>query len=154
MIRYWLMKTEPEVFSIEDLRREKTSPWEGIRNYQARNYLRDHVQKDDQVFIYHSNAKPTGIAGTAVVVKTAYADHTALDPKAPYYFPKATPENNPWVMVDVRYETRCREIITRDQLRETRGLENMVVLKNGRLSIQPVSPQEFKIITEKFSFYK
>jgi len=146
-MNYWLMKTEPNVYSIQDLKKEGTTFWEGVRNYQVRNLMRDDFKKGDFVFIYHSNAKPPGIAGIGIVSKEAYADKTALDPSSKYYFPKATLEKNPWVGVEVKFKKCFKQEISLDSLKSTKGLENMLVNKKGmRLSVQPVTPLEWQII--------
>jgi len=146
------MKTEPEVYSIDDLKRDKEEPWEGIRNYQARNFMRDDMKLGDGVLIYHSNSKPSGIAGTATICKEAHPDTFALDPKSKYFFPKATPEKNPWVMVKVKYKGTFKNIISLEDIRATKGLEEMLVIRKGsRLSIQPVTKKEYELILKKFS---
>ncbi|MGE0101410.1 MAG: EVE domain-containing protein [Blastocatellales bacterium] len=149
-MKYWLMKSEPGSFSIEDLKKspKKTTCWDGVRNYQARNFMRE-MRKGDGIFFYHSNADPTGIVGTAEVVKTAYPDHTALDPKDKHYDPKSTPENPIWEMVDIRFVRQFVETITLDELRQITGLESMELLRKGsRLSVQPVSEKEWAIISK------
>lgn len=143
----WLMKTEPEVLSIEDLKKSKTNCWDGVRNYQARNYMMKEMQLNDQILFYHSNANPTGIAGLARVTKTSYPDHTQFDPKSEYYDPKATREKPRWFMVDVGYVDSFKTILTLDDLRRYKELKEMVVLKKGnRLSITPVAKKEYDFI--------
>ncbi|MFN7999660.1 MAG: EVE domain-containing protein [Acidobacteriota bacterium] len=145
-MRYWLMKSEPESFSIDDLARAKkqTTSWDGVRNYQARNFMRE-MQIGDQVFFYHSNANPPCIVGLAEIVKTAYPDHTALDPRDHHYDPKATPENPIWEMVDIKLVRKFAVPLALDDLRQVRGLEKMELLRKGsRLSVQPVSAAEWK----------
>ncbi|MBL8167553.1 MAG: EVE domain-containing protein [Acidobacteria bacterium] len=145
-MRYWLMKSEPESFSIDDLARAKkqTTSWDGVRNYQARNFMRE-MQIGDQVFFYHSNANPPCIVGLAEIVKTAYPDHTALDPRDHHYDPKATPENPIWEMVDIKLVRKFAVPLALDDLRQVRGLEKMELLRKGsRLSVQPVSAAEGK----------
>jgi predicted RNA-binding protein with PUA-like domain len=146
MPRNWLMKSEPEVFSIEDLRREKRTSWEGVRNYQARNFMRDEMRIGDRVFYYHSNADPTGIAGLARVARTAYPDPSARDPESDYYDPRASDEDPRWYMVDIEFEEAFPRIITLDELRRTPGLEAMLVINKSRLSVQPVTDDEFAIV--------
>ena len=149
-MKYWLMKSEPGSFSIEDLKKspKKTTCWDGVRNYLARNYMRE-MRKGDGIFFYHSNSDPTGIVGAAEVVKTAYPDHTALDPKDKHYDPKSTPENPIWEMVDIRFVRQFVETITLDELRQVTGLESMELLRKGsRLSVQPVSEKEWGIISK------
>ncbi len=140
------MKSEPESFSIDDLARAKkqTTSWDGVRNYQARNFMRA-MQIGDQVFFYHSNANPPCIVGLAEIVKTAYPDHTALDPRDHHYDPKATPENPIWEMVDIKLVRKFAVPLALDDLRQVRGLEKMELLRKGsRLSVQPVSAAEWK----------
>ncbi len=144
---YWLFKSEPDVFSIDDLKANKTTFWEGVRNYQARNLLRDTIKKGDLVLYYHSNAEPSGVAGIAKVCRTGYPDHTAFDPKTHYYDEKSDPNNPTWYMVDVEFVEKFDELIPLGKLKETPGLEDMMVTKRGaRLSVQPVSENEWKII--------
>lgn len=143
------MKTEPETFSIDDLqnRPEKTEGWDGVRNYQARNFMRDSMRLGDGVLFYHSSTKAVGVAGEAAVASAALPDLTALNPKSPYFDAKATPDKNPWVMVKVRFVRKFASIVPLELLRRTPGLEDMQLLRKGmRLSIQPVSPEEFKIV--------
>ena len=110
--KYWLMKSEPNVYSIDQLRKEGTSCWEGVRNYQARNFMRDDMKEGDLVFFYHSNAKPTGIVGLAQVVKEAYPDHFAWDKNSKYFDEKSSPDNPRWFMVDVGFVEKWKEPIT------------------------------------------
>jgi predicted RNA-binding protein with PUA-like domain len=148
--RYWLFKTEPTSFSFDDLMNTpgRTTAWDGVRNFQARNTLRDQVKPGDLVFIYHSSADPTGIAGIAEVVRGGYPDPTAFDPKDSHYDPKSKPDSPSWYLVDVRAVKPLPRLITLDELRKVKGLEKMVLLQRGsRLSIQPVRPEEWEIIT-------
>jgi predicted RNA-binding protein with PUA-like domain len=148
-MKYWLVKTEPSVFSWDDLQKlpHQTSPWEGVRNYQARNFMRDEMKLGDRVFFYHSVAKPLAIMGIAQVVKEAYPDPFAFDPKSDYYDPKSSPENPRWVMVDLQFESAFTPPITLDKLKQTSGLEEMMLLRKGsRLSVQPVTAQEWEIV--------
>ncbi len=145
--RYWLMKSEPDVYSISDLEREGRAEWDGVRNYQARNFMRDDMKVGDGVLFYHSNAKPPGVAGVARVCRTGYPDHTALDPQSDYHDPKATDDNPRWYMVDVEFVEKFPELVALDTLKQTAGLEAMMVTKRGmRLSVQPVTRQEFDIV--------
>ena len=147
-MNYWLMKSEPDVFSIEDLsqRPKKTEPWDGVRNYQARNFMKE-MKKGDLILFYHSNAKPIGIAGIAEVSKSAYPDHTSWDKKSKYYDPKSTKENPRWFMVDVKFKQKFDHIITLDELKEQKPLKEMRLLAKGnRLSVMPVQEKEFKHI--------
>lgn len=146
--RYWLLKSEPDCYSIDDLQRDGQTFWSGVRNYQARNFMRDDMKVGDGVLFYHSNAEPPGVAGLAEVVREGYGDFTALDPGDDHYDPKATPENPIWTMVDVKFVRKFVEPIPLPELKETPGLEEMVVTKRGsRLSVQPVSEEEWTIVT-------
>jgi predicted RNA-binding protein with PUA-like domain len=147
--RYWLMKTEPETFSIQDLQKRphQTEPWDGVRNYQARNYMRDDMRVGDEVLFYHSSCTPAGIVGIAVIDKAASQDPGALNPHSKYYDAKATPDKNPWVLVHVRFKKEFKPMVTLQELHQVPGLEKMLVIKKGmRLSIQPVTSEEFAII--------
>lgn len=149
-MNYWLMKTEPSTFGVDDLakRPKKTAMWDGVRNYQARNMLRDDFRKGDQAFLYHSSCEVPGIAGIVEVVRTAYPDPTAFDKK--HVKNKGSDrENSPWVVVDVQLKRRLKRVITLDELRkhETRELDGMLLLKRGnRLSITPLSAAHWKFI--------
>jgi predicted RNA-binding protein with PUA-like domain len=143
------VKSEPGTFSFDDLlaRPKKTTHWDGVRNFQARNTLRDLMKKGDLVFFYHSSADPTAVVGVAEVVKEGYPDGSALDPKDSHYDPKSTPENPIWYMVDLRAVEAFKKPVTLAELRETKGLEKMVLLQRGsRLSVQPVTAKEWEII--------
>ena len=147
-MRYWLVKSEPTSFSIDDLAKapKKTTCWDGVRNYQARNFMRE-MAKGDQVFFYHSNAEPPAIVGIAEVVKTAYPDHTALDPNDHHHDPKATPEKPIWEMVDIRLVRKFAQPLGLDELRAVAALQKMELLRRGsRLSVQPVTAAEWKAI--------
>jgi len=148
MSSYWLLKSEPSVFSIDDLANSprQTTCWEGVRNYQARNFLRA-MAVGDQAFFYHSQADPPAIVGIVMVVKAAYPDHYAWDPKSPYFDKKSSRDHPRWLMVDVQLSKTFLRPISLDALRGIKGLENMELLRKGsRLSVQPVGPQEWKII--------
>ena len=146
-MKYWLMKTEPDVFSLDDLKAAGTEPWDGVRNYQARNLMRDQMEIGDRIFIYHSRAKPMGIVGEARVASKAYPDPTQFNPEEKYYDPKADPANPRWVLVDVEYVRHYPEMITLAQLKEIPELGDMMLVQKGsRLSIQPVSEAEWKLI--------
>lgn len=148
-MKYWLLKSEPSVFSIEDLANapNKTTHWDGVRNYQARNYLRDSIKVGDKVLFYHSNAEPSGIAGIAEVVRDGYPDSSAFDKRDPHFDEKSDPKNPTWFMVDVRHVETFPSLIPLAKLREVAQLKNMVLLQKGsRLSVQPVTPQEWKAI--------
>ncbi len=144
--KYWLMKSEPDVFSIDDLKRDGRTHWDGVRNYQARNFMRDEMSVGDGVLFYHSNANPPGVAGLARIVKEGYPDHTAFDPKDDHYDPKSSPGNPRWFMVDVEFAEKFPRLVPLRELGETPGLEEMVVNKRSRLSVQPVRPEEFEIV--------
>jgi predicted RNA-binding protein with PUA-like domain len=148
--RYWLFKTEPTSFSFHDLMKapSRTTSWDGVRNYQARNTLRDDVKPGDLVFVYHSSSDPTGIAGIAEVVRGGYPDPTALDPKDHHYDPKSKADAPSWYMVDIRAVKALPRLITLEALRKVKGLEKMILLQRGsRLSVQPVRAEEWEIIT-------
>jgi len=146
---YWLMKSEPDVFGIHDLAASpnQTTKWEGVRNYQARNYMRDSMKPSDGILFYHSNAKPLGIAGTAVVASESYPDPTQFDPDSDYY-DATTPVDNPrWMLVDVKLAQIFPAPVLRETLQQTSGLESMILLQRGsRLSIHPVTASEWRII--------
>ncbi len=142
------MKSEPTCFSIDDLAKapKKTTSWDGVRNYQARNFMKE-MEKGDQVLFYHSSTEPPHIAGIAEVVKKAYPDHTALDPKDDHYDPKATPEKPIWEMVDIKFVRKFDAPLMLDDLRPVAALEKMELLRRGsRLSVQPVTASEWKAI--------
>ena len=144
---YWLMKTEPRTYSWQDLISEKITSWEGVRNYQARNFMRDQMKPGDRCFIYHSVVQPMAIMGIAEVVRAAYPDHFAFEPGHKYFDPKSSADNPRWVMVDVQAKESFKSPITLERLKTVPGLENMMLLRKGsRLSIQPVSEDEWKII--------
>jgi len=147
-MQHWLMKSEATCFSFADLMRStsSTNHWDGVRNYQARNYMRA-MRVGDQVFFYHSSCDQPGVVGLAEVVREAYPDHTQFDPQDIHYDPKATREKPIWDMVDLRALTPLRNPMTLDVLRQTKGLEQMILLRRGsRLSVQPVRPKEWAII--------
>ncbi len=136
------MKSEPDAFSIDDLRRAKREPWDGIRNYSARNNMRA-MNIGDLVLFYHSNAKPPGVVGVARVCKLAYPDHTAWDPKSKYFDAKSTPDNPRWDMVDVEFVEATPRMVSLEDLKNDPKLDDMVVTQRGRLSVQPVSRAHF-----------
>lgn len=147
-MKYWLLKSEPTVFSLQDLARapRKTTSWEGVRNYQARNFLRA-MRRGDRCLFYHSNADPPGVAGVVEVVREAYPDPTAWDARSPYHDPRATPDNPVWSMVDVRLVEAFSREIPLDELRTIPALAGMELLRRGsRLSVQPVTAAEFRAI--------
>ncbi|AKU92166.1 EVE domain-containing protein [Vulgatibacter incomptus] len=141
--RYWLLKSEPETYSIEQLEQDGATSWEGVRNYQARNFMRE-MKKGDRVLFYHSNANPPGVAGIAEVVREAYPDSFAWDPKSHYFDEGSSPEDPRWDMVDVGFVERFPEVLPLPVLREDPSLEGMELLRKGsRLSVQPVSKEHF-----------
>lgn len=148
-MRYWLVKSEPDVFSFADLQAapKKTTHWDGVRNYEARNTLRDAMKQGDRCFYYHSNAEPSGIAGICEVVREGYPDHTAFDKKDPHYDPKSKPDAPTWYMVDVKAVKAFPRLISLGELREVTALKGMVLLQKGsRLSVQPVTKKEWETI--------
>lgn len=148
-MNYWLVKSEPEAFSWTDLLKspKKTTFWDGVRNYQARNTMRDLMKKGDRVFFYHSSADPTGITGICEVVKEGYPDHTAFDPKDMHYDPKSKKDAPTWFMVDLKAVESFKEILTLAELKKLKGLEKMVLLQRGsRLSVQPVTAKEWAVV--------
>jgi predicted RNA-binding protein with PUA-like domain len=148
-MQHWLIKSEPESFSIQDLAKAKakTTCWDGVRNYQARNFLRA-MKKGDLALYYHSNAEPPAVVGTVTIVREAYPDPSAWDPKSDYHDPKASPENPVWSMVDVKLVDIFPREVPLDELRGVKALAGMELLRRGsRLSVQPVSAAEFRTIT-------
>ncbi len=145
--RYWLMKCEPAAYTIDDLQRDGRTSWEGVRNYQARNFMRDAMQVGDGVLFYASNAKPSGVTGIAQVVRTGYPDHFAWEPGHRYFDARSTPDKPLWYMVDIEFVERFPETIALATLKATSGLEDMMVTKRGsRLSVQPVTAAEFDVV--------
>ena len=148
MPRHWLMKSEPGEFSIDDLVRapSQTTPWIGVRNYQARNFMRDEMRLGDRAFFYHSSCPEPGVAGIVEISRLPYPDETQFDPKSAYYDPKATRDKARWVHVDVHLVRKTR-LVTLPMLRAAKGLEDMIILRRGnRLSITPVTAGEWKIV--------
>ena len=143
---YWLMKSEPETYSIQDLEREGRAEWDGVRNYQARNYMRDEMQVGDLVLFYHSNAKPPGVAGVARVCSEPYADPTQFDEASPYHDPKATTEEPRWHLVDVEHVETFDEVLGLPTLKaHAEELDGMMVIQRGiRFSVQPVDKPHFQ----------
>jgi predicted RNA-binding protein with PUA-like domain len=147
--QYWLVKSEPEAFSFDDLLAApgRTTCWDGVRNYQARNSMRDGMRVGDLVFFYHSNAEPAAIVGVCEVVRDAYPDHTAFDPADPHFDPKSRPDAPTWLMVDLRAVERLPRPLPLAELKATKGLERMTLLQKGsRLSVQPVSAGEWTTV--------
>lgn len=148
-MKYWLMKSEPDCFSIDDLAASpnKTTYWDGVRNYQARNMMRDEMKKGDLVLFYHSNADPPGIAGLATVCKESYPDFTAFDPQHEHFDPKSKSSNPTWMMVDIKFKQRFRRLLALSELKASSVLKGMVLLQKGsRLSVQPVTESQFNCI--------
>ena len=150
-MNYWIMKSEPSVFGIDDLakRSQQTEHWDGVRNYQVRNMLRDQFKIDDQALFYHSSCEVPGIVGLMKVVKAGYPDDSALNPKSKYYDVASTPDNPRWFMVDVKFVKKFPRVISLNELKNIPGLANMPLLRKGnRLSIMPVTAKEWEIIME------
>lgn len=145
--KYWLMKSEPDVFSFDDLKKKKTEPWTGVRNYQARNFMRDDMRPGDLIFFYHSSCEVPGIAGIASVASTPYPDPTQFDKKSEYFDPKATKESPRWFLVDVKFEKDLPRLMPLEELKKEESLSEMRLLQKGnRLSILPVTPEEYEFI--------
>lgn len=150
----WLMKSEPDVYSIVNLKKDSTTEWEGVRNYQARNFMVKDMKIGDKVLFYHSNANPSGIVGIAQVSRLAQPDQSSWDKKSVYFDPKSTPQSPRWFCVQVQFKAQFKEILSLEQLRAVPKLKNMAVLKKGqRLSIMPVSDEEFKVIESLVEVY-
>ncbi len=145
--RYWLFKSEPGSYGFDRFQRDGRTFWNGVRNYQARNLLRDEIQTDDGVLFYHSNAEPMAVVGIARVVRAGYADQTAFDPNSPYHDPDSDPDRPTWFQVDIACAAPFAQPVTRDQLKNVPELARMVLLQRGsRLSVQPVTPAEWRTI--------
>lgn len=147
---YWLMKSEPDVFGIDDLERKGREPWDGVRNYQARNFMRDEMQVGDGILFYHSNAKPPGIAGIARVASTAYPDPTQFDPNSKYYDADSKPDNPRWQLVDIAFERKLSRYLSLDELKQhADALVDFPLLRKGnRLSVMPVSEAHWNYILQ------
>jgi len=145
--QYWLVKTEPSTFSFDDLMAspKRTSHWDGVRNYAARNHLRS-MKTGDLVLVYHSSVVPSAIVGVAEVAREAYPDPTALDPKDPHFDPKSKADDPTWVMVDLRAIEPLKRPVTLDEVKKTKGLDKMALVRLGRLSVQPATPAEYEIV--------
>ncbi|SFL24485.1 EVE domain-containing protein [Lysobacter sp. cf310] len=147
--RYWLMKSEPDTFSIDDLERVRTEPWNGVRNYQARNYMRDGMKPGDGVLFYHSNTAVPGIAGLASIASTAYPDPTQFDAKSDYHDPKSTREDPRWLLVDVAFERKLKRVITLDEIKaraDELGEDFALTRRGNRLSVLPVTAAQWKLL--------
>ncbi|MEZ5289714.1 MAG: EVE domain-containing protein [Vicinamibacterales bacterium] len=146
-LRHWLMKCEPSAYTIDDLARDGVTSWEGVRNYQARNLMRDQMQVGDPVLFYASNADPSGVTGLARIVRAGYPDHSAWTPGHPYYDPASRPSSPVWFMVDVGFVERFPAVVSLETLKATRGLARMMVTQKGsRLSVQPCSKGEYATV--------
>jgi predicted RNA-binding protein with PUA-like domain len=146
--KFWLMKCEPSAYTIDDLARDGVTGWEGVRNYQARNFMRDEMQAGDGVLFYASNADPSGVTGLAEIARAGYPDPFALKKGHKYYDPDSSRDAPTWYTVDVKFVERFPAIVPLEVLKSTRGLEQMVVTRKGsRLSVQPVTPREYDIVT-------
>ena len=148
---YWLMKSEPSVFGIDDLKGKpkQTAFWDGVRNYQARNFMRDGMKKGDKIFFYHSSCPQPGIVGIAQVAREAYADATAFDPKDAHYDPKSDPSNPIWMGVDVKFVRKLKRVLSLDELKSAPSLDGFTLLRRGnRLSVMPVSEAHWKIVLD------
>jgi len=145
---YWLFKTEPGCFSFDDLktRPNMTEPWDGVRNYQARNFLRDQIKRGDRILFYHSNIPEPAVVGIAEVVREGYPDFTALNPESDHFDPKASPDRPIWYMVDVRYGEPLPKTVSLERIKANPLLAHMPLLNRSRLSIQPVTADEWRII--------
>lgn len=148
-MKHWLMKSEPDVFGIDDLKNatNKTEPWDGVRNYQVRNMMRDEMRPGDLAFFYHSNCKEPGIAGIMKITRAGYPDFTAFDPKEKYFDPKSDPDNPRWYMVDVKYVRSMKRIITLTELKGCPQLTDLPLVRRGnRLSVMPVTKKQWDLI--------
>ena len=147
--KYWLMKCEPSAYTIDDLKRDGRTSWEGVRNFQARNFMRDQMQEGDGVLFYASNAEPSGVTGLAEIVKAGYPDHTAWKKGHKYFDEGSTKDAPTWFMVDIGFVDRFPDVVPLDTLKRTPGLEDMMVTKKGsRLSVQPVTRAEYYIVVK------
>ena len=140
---YWLMKSEPEAFSIDDLKEVGTEPWDGVRNYEARNIMRDDMKVGDGVLFYHSNVRPPVIAGAMTVASEPYPDHTQFDPESKYFDEKSSESDPTWQLVDVKFSQKFENPVTRDAIKKESALQEMVLLKRFRLSITPLTKAEW-----------
>ncbi|MBN1299923.1 MAG: EVE domain-containing protein [Melioribacteraceae bacterium] len=146
-MKYWLFKSEPESYSIDDLKRDKKTFWDGIRNYQARNFIRDNIKKGDLVLFYHSNADPNAVVGVCEIIKEAYPDNTAFDPESKYYDPKSKNEEPTWFMVDVKFKFKFKKPVTLQEIKNNSKLKNIRLVHRGnRLSLFPIDKNEYEII--------
>ena len=154
MAKYWLMKSEPSVFSIDDLAREGKTHWDGVRNFQARNFMRDGMKLGDKVLFYHSNADETGVAGVAEICREAYPDFSAWDPNDSHFDPKTKKDDPTWMMVDIAFVEKFPRIVTLHEMKDAPELTGMTVIQKGsRLSVQSVSKEHFEAV-RKMAFGK
>jgi predicted RNA-binding protein with PUA-like domain len=148
--KHWLMKSEPEVYSITQLERDGVTLWTGVRNYQARNFMMQEMQPGETVLFYHSNAEPPGVAGLATISQQAVPDPTQFDPKSEYFDKKASPTKPIWFCVEVKFAQKFPQVLPLDEIRKIKGLDKMHLLQKGsRLSIQPVTDSELKVLLKK-----
>lgn len=149
-MHFWLLKTEPDEYSIDDLAAagSRGAPWDGIRNYQARNYLRDEVKAGDQVFIYHSSCAQVGVAGVAQVLRGGHSDPDQFDPNSAFYDPKSSQDSPRWYRIELRFARKFKQVVPLARLKQMPELASMVLLRQGRLSVQPVTPTEWDAILE------
>mgnify|MGYP002636249113 CR=1 FL=1 len=147
--KYWLVKSEPNAYSIDDLVKDKKTHWDGVRNYQARNFLRDEMKKGDLVLFYHSNAEPTAVVGVCEVVKEGYPDFTAFDPENKHFDPKSKKDDPAWIMVDIKLIKKFQRPVTLQEIKENTKLQNMRLVQRGnRLSVMPIEGKEFDLIVK------
>lgn len=146
--RYWLVKSEEDAYSIDDLESDGTTPWDGIRNYEARNLMRDEMKQGDKVLYYHSNAKPPGVVGIARVASDPYPDPLQFDPDSRYHDPRSTEAEPRWILVDLGFEEKFSRKVPLQEIKDHPALQEMVLVNRMRLSVQPVTPEEFKVISE------
>lgn len=146
--QYWLMKSEPEAYSIDDLKQDEVEPWDGIRNYEARNTMRDDMKIGDRALFYHSNVKPPVIVGTMEICSEPYPDPTQFDPDSKYFDEKSSESDPTWQLVDVKFVQKFDQSVTRDQLKEDKTFDNMQLFKRIRLSVTSVTPEEYHRILE------
>lgn len=145
----WLVKSEPTAYSIDDLVKDKKTHWDGVRNYQARNFMRDEMKKGDQVLFYHSNAEPNAVVGLCEVTKEGYPDFTAFDPEDKHYDPKSNEENPTWIMVDIKLVKKFKNPVTLTEIKKNSKLQNLLLVKRGnRLSVMPIEKKELDLLVK------
>jgi predicted RNA-binding protein with PUA-like domain len=147
-MKYWLLKSEPESYSIDDLKKDKSTLWENIRNYRARNIMRDEMSVGDQFLLYYSMSDPNGVAGVGKILQLGLPDNSALDKKSEYFDPKASKDKNPWVAPKVGFVKKFKRIVPLDEIKKDKRFANMILLKIPRLSVQPVTKAEFDAIAK------